>query len=122
MSLLPIAAIAALALSRFVKNKVSKAENEVRKTETINDKYYLFIREGERKDLFVNHYNSQDFQGKLLRIKSVIEAYNGKNIIPNTTSDGTMIFFNMPGSSVLPLEKELQKYGSDISLGLATKI
>lgn len=118
---LTTAAAAALVLKKYFNKKVEAITEKVKEEESTDGKYYLFIREGEREELFVPHYNSQDLKGKLNRIKSVIQAYNGTNLIQNTTSEGTMIFFNMPGSSTIPMEKELKKYGEGLSLGKATK-
>lgn len=114
-------AVALTVLNKLNKKSIKRAEEKVREKGVVINKFYLFIQEGARPHLYDPHFLRQDFMAKLLRIKSLIEAYSGKNIIQNTTMEGTMIFFDMPESGARPLEMELQKYSQGISLGRATK-
>jgi len=102
------------------KKAVKKAVDKVREKEVITDKFYILINDN-KLDINDPHISKQDFLMVLDKVKSTIKTFNGTNIIHTNTGVGTMIFFDMPASSVLPLHNQLKKFHPGISIGRAKK-
>jgi hypothetical protein len=114
-----IGALALRYLHKRSKNKaIKKAVEKVRKEEVVTDKFYVLINDN-KLDIVDPLLTKQDFLATIERIKSTIKAFNGINIIHTNTSIGTMVFFDMPSSSILPLEKQLKQFHPRISVGRA---